>query len=197
MCLGISIFNFSFAFLSARIRLRLLHQWFMNYEMITGFCAYQIGEAIVVMATAFALIHTRCLQAKSRRIEYLSLFPSGIFLLGILCAQTMMFNLIQGYSYSFISFFISFGLFILLFGGAWLFKHLLPRWEWRVELKALIVFAQMLIAMFSPMVISGLPMVNISTQTSLFNTVLLLFGMGVIAGTGYLITAYKQSKGTE
>ncbi|MCA9406573.1 MAG: hypothetical protein KC684_08545 [Candidatus Omnitrophica bacterium] len=159
-----------------------------NFSALSAACVFQVFESIMIMGVSFFLIKSHYEENKSSAAHDISVLPSGIFFVGLFLIQTYLFYLIEQISFFSIALLFALANFTILFFSANLSKAIFKQWETRIEIKIIVSFLQMLLAMFLPLIVS-----NVDVGASQFNiSFKRLFVTGVIMGIIFLAGFLKQ-----
>ncbi|MBN1187973.1 MAG: hypothetical protein JXB49_37205 [Bacteroidales bacterium] len=162
-----------------------------NKNIIHAIAALQIFESILMIAISLQYIKGHFSKSIKPFIALLSVIPSFVFLGGLYLFQLFLFQKITGMSFVTIAVLYAFitGLIVLFF--MFVTKVIIKQWEVRVELKILIHFMQILLAMFLPLIVNEVkvPFSNLVTDTSsilIILSIILVFGLLGILEYKYL-----------
>lgn len=141
--------------LAAKVNIQAVNQAMHDAKVLSLACTYQIIEALLIMLLAVGLIKSHYRNTRIAVLELPALFPSGIFLGGLFILQTYIFHVIHGMQFYLVA--LGFWLLILAVVGVLPLglRKLFPRWEWRIEIKIMLSFFQILLAMFIPLLLVG------------------------------------------
>ncbi len=156
-----------------------------DISVLSLVCIWQIIEAVIVLVSGLALIRGHYKERVPVWSQWLSLSPSLLFIGGIFIAQVVVFSLVGGRSL----FQLGLGVSVLITAGVFLFSRLILRaivfWEDRVELKMMLSFLQIVLAMFIPVLLQGQDGVSASQFSIEVNKILIVWaclGAAVLAG---------------
>lgn len=158
---NISIFSVVFACFqwSKLINTQDIDQFLANFGTLSTTCTFQVIEGLTMMLVSLLLIRSHYQNNKGgwlkRLAQYLALAPSGIFLVGMFLIQTYAFNVIEETPFYQIALGVAVVGFLMIWVISTLFRVLLPSWESRVEIKIILSFLQILLAMFLPIIVTG------------------------------------------
>ena len=187
----LSAVGFVFFPFAIKINIHTLSQFLNNVHVLSCFCTYQIIESITFMLLSLLLIRQHYLGKQKLISSFFYLLPSGIFLAGIFFLQTFLFNSIEYISFFSITLVLFVGAYLLLFLNALALKKIFLNWEWRMELKIILSFFQILIAMFLPIIVMGVKIHNTQLNFNIKSSFISLTVMLLVAYTGYF---YKMKK---
>lgn len=189
-CLSVTGCIFVLFPLSARINIQRVNEYLSNFGSLSTACCYQVFESIVIMLISFLLIRNHYNHKDCFRWSILALIPSGIFLVGMFFMQTYLFNVIEEIPFWVISGSFVTAVFVLTFIFVLLVSKMIKEWEWQLELKIVLAFVQMLLAMFLPLVITRNRVLVTQFEISFVNSALPLLIMASILGLGFLRQRY-------
>ncbi len=154
--LGLSAISYGLFPLAIKINVQIINQAIHDANILSLACTYQIIEALAIMLLALVLIKSHYGGKAALIPESSALFPSGIFLGGVFIFQVYFFNVIHELPFPIAA--LMFSLLILAVMGvsSWGIRKLISSWAWRVEIKILLSFFQMVLAMFIPLVLAGM-----------------------------------------
>ncbi|MEA3328586.1 MAG: hypothetical protein U9Q08_02460 [Candidatus Omnitrophota bacterium] len=187
---AVSFFLFPFA---ARLNIQMLDRFVGNFNRLSSICAYQIIESILIMLLSLLLIKDHYAGRQKMSSRFLSLLPSGIFLAGVFFLQTYLFNVIEKFQFYFIALILSLTLFGVLILSALGIRRLFPKWEWRIELKIILSFLQILLSMFLPLIIIGMKIGHTQLQVDVKAAVITLAAMLIVVSAGYYKSNYRSA----
>lgn len=145
------------------------------------------------MLLSILLIKDHYAGRQSRLIKLFSLMPSGVFLLGIFFIQTYFLNRGWGLAFYQSALIYSAGLFIILWPAAVGIRKLFLNWEWRIELKIMLSFLQIVLAMFLPLLLMGLRTQPVQLGIDIKATLTTFSAMALIMFIGYVHKRYFKS----
>lgn len=182
----LAVISFSFFPLAVRLNIQTVNRFMSSFNVLSFVCTYQIIESILFMLLAVLLIKDHYAGRQKPGSKFFSLLPSGIFLTGIFFLQTFLFNIPGKFQFYLIALILSLALFAILWLSALGIRRLFPGWKWRIELKIILSFLQVLLAMFLPLIITGMKMGHTQLQVDIKATVITLAAMLIIASAGCL-----------
>jgi len=154
--LGLSAISFGLFPLAIKINVQTINQAMHDANILSLACTYQIIEALAVMLLALVLIKSHYGGKAAVIPESSALFPSGIFLGGVFISQVYFFNVIHDVSFPIAALIFSLLILAIMGTSSWGIRKLISSWAWRVEIKILLSFFQMILAMFIPLVLAGM-----------------------------------------
>jgi hypothetical protein len=176
--------------LSIRLNIEALIGFLGSFHTLSSICTYQIIESIVIMLLSIALIKGHYTGKQSALVKSFSLIPSGVFLLGVFFIQTYFLNRGWGLAFYQSALIYSIGLFIILWLAAAGIRKLFLDWEWRIELKIMLSFLQIVLAMFLPLVLLGLRTHEVQLGIDIKATIVTFLAMALIMFIGYIHKRY-------
>lgn len=156
-----------------------------DFTILSFVCTYQIVEAILFALLGLLLIKGHYVGRGNRLFKSLSLLPSGVFLAGLFFLQTYLFNVVTGMSFHKPALLFSGILLSILWFGAIGLKQFLPDWEWRMEVKIVLSFFQILLAMFLPLIVRGVTVRQSLLAFDIKTIFTMLAAMAVVAAVGF------------
>lgn len=171
--------------LSIRLNIELLTGFLDDFHTLSSICTYQIVESIAIMLLSILLIKDHYTSKQSAIVRTFSLMPSGVFLLGIFFIQTYVLSRGWGLAFYQSALIYSAGLFIILWLTAVGIRKLFLNWEWRIELKIMLSFLQIVLAMFLPLLLLGLRTNEVQLGIDIKATLTTFFAMAFIMVAGY------------
>ncbi len=154
--LGLSAINYGLFPLAIKINVQTINQAMHDANILSLACTYQIIEALAIMLLALVLIKSHYGGKAAVIPESSALFPSGIFLGGVFIFQVYFFNVIHELPFPIAALIFSLLILAMVGAGSWGIRKLISSWAWRVEIKILLSFFQMVLAMFIPLVVAGM-----------------------------------------
>lgn len=169
----LAIFSFSIYPYSIRVNINMIYFLLNDYNTLSFLCVIQIIESMIFMIFCVLLIKEHYHEKIISVAKIIPLFPSLIFLTGVFLLKTYLFNTITDIDFFYIAiiFSILFPLFIFLISI--LIKKIISNWELRMELKIILSFFQIVLAMFLPLLLMGMQVqgtqLSINIKTSIMS----------------------------
>ncbi|MEA3489806.1 MAG: hypothetical protein U9R44_05665 [Candidatus Omnitrophota bacterium] len=179
---------------SIQVSMKRLTRLMNDFNVLSAICTYQIAESIFVMFLSVLLIGGHYKGEKTGILKFVPLVPSGIFMAGVFFTETYLFNAISCLRFRFLAMAVSGVVFILLFSGALTARKLFARWEWRMEMKIILSFFQMLLAMFLPLILMGVKIGGTQLKVDIRTAVTILPCMLIVVVTGALYRIRKNGR---
>ena len=186
----LSVLIFLFFPLSIRLSMEALTRFLGSFHTLSSICTYQIVESIAIMLLSILLIKDHYAGRQSVLARTFSLMPSGVFLLGTFFIQTYFLNRGWGLAFYQNALIYSAGLFIILWLTAVGIRKLFLDWEWRIELKIMLSFLQIVLAMFLPLLLLGLRTHEVQLGIDLKVMLTTFLAMAFIMVIGYVQKRY-------
>ncbi len=182
---AVSTASFAAFPLAIKFNIQTLYQLMNDFTILSFVCTYQIVEAILFALLGLLLIKGHYVGRGNRLFKSLSLLPSGVFLAGLFFLQTYLFNVVTGMSFHKPALLFSGILLSILWFGAIGLKQFLPDWEWRMEVKIVLSFFQILLAMFLPLIVRGVTVRQSLLAFDIKTIFTMLAAMAVVAAVGF------------
>ncbi|MCK4816753.1 hypothetical protein KA005_13365 [bacterium] len=156
-----------------------------DFNVLSLACTYQIVESIVFMILSLVLIRAHYKERAVMISRIVPLLPSGVFLIGIFLGETCLFNVIDNMQFYILALLFSSLMAGFLFANTIALRMLFLDWEWRMELKIILSFFQIILAMFLPLLLMGIKIRGTQLQIDIKTTAVSLAGMAFIVITGF------------
>ncbi|WP_196895449.1 hypothetical protein [Aureivirga marina] len=146
---------------------------------------FQIFEVFIQIIFSLIQLKGHFLTKKKQLTNWIPVFPSFLFIIGIFFIQTLFFLEIHNINYFYLSLIFALGTGITLFLGSFLSKIMIKDWGTRAEIKILIGLFQLLLAMFLPLIVKGtkIPFTQLTIE---WFPITFTFGIiGIFAVLGY------------
>lgn len=144
---------------STMLNIQQVDQFLSGFSTLSSTCVFQVAEGLMIMFVSLLLIrsHYQTLTSSwfQKIASYIALAPSGIFLVGLFLVQTYAFNVIEDTPFYQIALGLAIVGFLILMIVSTAIASLIRSWESRVELKIVLSFLQVLLAMFLPIIVTG------------------------------------------
>lgn len=157
-----------------------------NRQIVSFASLLQIIESILMVLLAFSLIGGHFKKRTKVLANIFSILPSIVLLGGLFLLQVYAFLFIENISFEWIAILFSITIILLTLLSVLVVKWVLPSWEIRAELKILVAFLQILLAMFLPIIVNEIKVpysnltVDIPSILVLSSTVLFFVLVGLI-----------------
>ncbi len=174
-----------------------LDELIKNESIVSLIAVIQVFESILFSFISILLIKGHYFLRIRRVITWLTVIPSTVFLIGLFFLQSYSLIYTVNISYWLLGLSFSLGVGVLIFLLVYLVKKVFKDWAIRAELKMLVCFFQLLLAMFLPLVLKGVkvPFSNlIVDQESIIKTIAIVFFIGGLGFVRYYIKENKQVK---
>ncbi|MCD4779524.1 MAG: hypothetical protein K8S27_03100 [Candidatus Omnitrophica bacterium] len=191
-----------------------------DFNVLSLACTYQIVESIIFMILSLVLIraHYKEIGAHIRKgpenalipvratdnmpamekilslAKIVPLLPSGVFLVGAFLGETYLFNVIDHMRFYVLALLFSSSIAVVLFANAIALRRLFSGWEWRMELKIVLSFFQIIVAMFLPLLLMGLKIHGTQLQVEIKTTMISLASLAFVILAGLFCHLRKQSR---
>lgn len=130
-----------------------------DFSTLSSTCVFQVSEGLMLMFVSLLLIrsHYQTLTSSwfQKVASYIALAPSGIFLAGLFLVQTYAFNVIEDTPFYQIALGLAIVGFLILMIVSTAIASLIRSWESRMDIKIVLSFLQVLLAMFLPIIVTG------------------------------------------
>lgn len=144
---------------SKMLNIQQVDQFLADFSTLSTTCAFQVAEGLMIMILSLLLIRNHYQTLSSgwfqKLASYIALAPSGIFLVGLFLMQTYAFNVIEETAFYKIALGVTIAGFLILLALSFVISSLVKTWESRVEIKIILSFLQILLAMFLPIIVTG------------------------------------------
>ncbi len=180
--------------LSIRLNIEVLIDFIGSFNTLSTICTYQIVESIAIMLLSILLIKDHYAGRQSPFVKLFSLMPSVVFLLGIFFIQVYILSRGWGLAFYQSALIYSAGIFIILWLSAVGIRKLFLDWEWRIELKIMISFLQIVLAMFLPLLLMGLRTQPLQLGINIKAMIVTFLSMALIISIGYIWQKYFEKK---
>lgn len=180
--------------LAIRTSLESAEMMIREQGIVSLVCTYQVIESIVFMLFSLWTVRVHYERKVFSKAGLVPLLPSGIFLSGIFLASTYIFNTVRAGSFFGLALSLATVIIVTVLVGSFILRKLIPVWEIRMELKILLSFFQLTIAMALPLVLLGLRIhgtqIEVHAQTALFSWIAML----IIVLAGKLFANKKRRR---
>lgn len=166
-------------------------EFFQDQRIVSLVAFFQIIESILMILLALALIKAHFKKGRKWLILAFSILPSFILLGGIFFIQLYLFLKIQAISYFSLSLLFSLGIGLLLFTSVAFTKWLFRDWEVRAELKILLAFFQILLAMFLPIIVEEIKVPYTNLEVDVPSILVLTVTVLVTLFSGWILNKYR------
>lgn len=194
-CFFIAIISFAMFPFSVQLSFKILNQILNDFNVLSLACTYQIVESIVFMILSLLLIRAHYKKRAVMISRIAPLLPSGVFFVGIFLGETYLFNVIDNMQFHSLGLLFSALIAAVLLMSAIALRKLLLNWEWRMELKIILSFFQIILAMFLPLLLMGIKIRGTQLQVDFRTTTISLTGMVFIVVTGFYYQLLKKRRG--
>jgi hypothetical protein len=168
---GLAMFRFSI-----RINFMSIAALLNDANGLALACTCQIIESAIFMLAVFAQIRAHYEDKTAFSANLVGLLPSGIFLVGVFFSETYLFNIVNDMRFVGLALVFSAALAGALFIAGFSLRKLIPRWEWRMELKIILSFLQIVLAMCLPLLLMGLKIQGTQLKVEEFGPVFTAWG---------------------
>lgn len=180
---------------SVRWNIQRLDQLIGNFNTLSFVCTYQIIESIIFMLLSIVLIKNHHSGGQSPVSHLFSVSPSGVFLAGTFFLQAFAFTETSHYPFWLIALLLSLTLLIILSMTALIIRKLLSRGAWRIEIKIILSFLQIVLAMFLPLIVVGMKSSRTQLTVDVKATCIVFAIFLVIASIGYFREFHFETGG--
>ncbi|NCU31724.1 MAG: hypothetical protein EOM23_02045 [Candidatus Moranbacteria bacterium] len=179
---------------AVRINLKDISMMLNSSDVVSLLCTFQIIESVIFLLLSLYLIRSHY-RTSSRWFEWIIPYvPSGIFMTGLFVSEVYLFNTLNDMSFGMTALIFAMGVFALLIINAFAIRILLPSWGFRMEMKVIISFFQIMLGMFLPLILMGLKIQGTQLQVSFARSVLVWIGLLGVFICGHIYKAKKIRK---
>ncbi len=193
-CLFIAMISFAMVPFSIQLSFKILNRILNDLNVLSLACTYQIVESIVFMILSLLLIRAHYKKQAVMILRIIPLLPSGVFLVGIFLGETYLFNVIDNMQFYRLGLLFSATIAAVLLISAIALRKLLLNWEWRMELKIILSFFQIILAMFLPLLLMGIKIRGTQLQVDIRTAAISLAGMVFIGVAGFYYQRLKKRR---
>lgn len=179
--------------LSIRLNVEVLIGFIGSFHTLSTICTYQIVESVAIMLLSILLIKDHYTGSQRSIVKILSLMPSVVFIIGIFFIQIYILSKWRLTFYQ-SALIYSAALFIILWLTAVGIRKLFLDWEWRIELKIMLSFLQIVLAMFLPLLLLGLRTNEVQLGIDLKVILITFLAMTFIVVIGYVQKRYFKRR---
>jgi len=144
---------------SKSLNIKGVDQFLADFSTLSTSCTFQVMEGLTIMFVSLVLIKSHYQTTREgwfqKIASYIALAPSLVFLVGMFLVQTYAFNMIEETPFYQIALAVAIVGFLLLLITAFAITGLIQTWESRIEIKIILSFLQILVAMFLPIIVIG------------------------------------------
>ena len=144
---------------STMLNVQDVDHFLADFSTLSSTCVFQVAEGLMIMFVSLLLIRSHYQTVGrgwfQKTASYIALAPSGIFLAGLFLVQTYAFNVIEDIPFYQVALGLAIVGFLIMMIVSMAIAGLIRSWESRVELKIVLSFLQVLLAMFLPIIVTG------------------------------------------
>ena len=159
-----------------------------DYGVLSTLCTIFIGEAIISMWLFINLMKFDYLRENAGWKRVISIFPSAGFLIGLVVIQIFLFNFMDGRAFRIIAGSYSAIIFFSVCLGMLFVRRIFRRVIFRLEALLVLLFFQLILSMFLPMIIEGIEVPETHFKVELFSIAVTGGCAFVLISGGYLLS---------
>ncbi len=177
----------------ASIGIAQLQNLLHDRALITNCALFQIVESffMIVLSNKFIV---KSLNSQKLRWAGISLLPSLALIAGNAVILIILFQMISGKSFSLIASVAATCIFIVLMAGRTIVHMSIRSFDSKIKGKIFILFLQILLAMFLPLLATGIEIITIPVHYDLLFIIIVTGGMTLVALTGFIVHYFISSK---
>jgi len=180
---------------SKMLNIQQVDLFLADFSTLSNTCTFQVVEGLMMMFVSLLLIRSHYQTLSHSRwqkiAQYMALAPSGIFLVGLFLVQTYAFNVIEETAFYKIALGVTISGFLILLALSFVISSLVKTWESRVEIKIILSFLQILLAMFLPIIVTGNKLQQSHFVFDLSQSTLTIMMLLTVIFFGYYWRQYK------
>lgn len=193
-CFSAALVSFLMFPFSIQLNFQKLALTLNDFNVLALVCTYQIVESILVMILSLTFIRAHYKEKTFPAAKAFPLLPPGVFLAGIFFGQTYLFNVIDNVRFYLQALSLSLLIGVILFLSTVILKKLFLGWEWRMELKIILSFSQIILAMFLPLLLMGLKIQGTQLRVDIKTTLISLLSLILIVFTGFYWQLFSKRR---
>ena len=174
--------------LTVRINMADITALLGDYNVISTLCTIFIGEAVISMWLFINLMKFDYLHEKAGWKRVISIFPGAGFLIGLVVIQIFLFNFMDGRAFWIIASSYSAIIFFSVCLGMFFVRWIFQRGIFRLEALLILLFFQLVLSMFLPMIIAGVEVPKTHFQVDLFSIAMTGGCAFILISGGYLLS---------
>ena len=179
--------------LTVRINMADITALLGDYGVLSTLCTIFIGEAIISMWLFINLMKFDYLRENAGWKRVISIFPAAGFLIGLIVIQIFLFNFMDGRAFWIIAGSYSAIIFFSVCLGMLFVRWIFQRGIFRLEALLVLLFFQLVLSMFLPMIIAGIEVSETHFQVDLFSIAVTTGCVIILISGGYLLsTIFKN-----
>ncbi len=155
--------------LTVRINMADITALLGDYGVLSTLCTIFIGEAIISMWLFVNLMKFDYLRENAGWKRVISVFPAAGFLIGLVVIQIFLFNFMNGRAFLMIAGSYSAIIFFSVCLGMLFVRRIFRRGIFRLESLLVLLFFQLILSMFLPMIVAGIEVPETHFQVELFS----------------------------
>jgi hypothetical protein len=176
---------------SIQINMQALLDMLQTYPVFSSLCILLIFECVLFLLLSSRMIDS-FFHSTINWFDAIALYcPSVILLAGMFILQNYLFHINTEYSFALVALACSFGFFVCLTLAVFVFRYLLSDWMQRFNIVILIVFLQLIIAMYLPLILSGLRVQQTHLEPDWISTLTFLTLLLTCGWIGYRLSGYR------
>jgi len=180
--------------LTVRINMADITALLGDYGVLSTLCTIFIGEAIISMWLFVNLMKFDYLRENAGWKRILSIFPATGFLIGLVVIQVFLFNFMEGRTFWIIAGSYSAIVFFSVCLGMLFVRWIFRRGIFRLEALLVLLFFQLVLSMFLPMIIAGIEAPETHFQADLFSITVTAGCAFVLMSGGYLFSTILKKQ---
>jgi hypothetical protein len=195
IALAVALMPLPFFPLAIRTSTKQVFEILNDYGTLSTLCAILIGEAIALMFLIILLMKSYY-GGEHRRLESIvRSFPAIAFVAGLGVLQILIFNMMTGYPFWIIAGAYSATVFFSMALGLFLVGWVLKNWVHRLEAVLVLVFFQLTLSMFLPMIVSGLEVPETHFHTDFLSVAVTCGSVVALGAAGYVLHRLYKTRG--
>lgn len=174
--------------LSMKVNTLTMMAWVQSKEVLLSICTFQIVESMAVMFLTIRMMRNHFLHRDQGKILTNGiLFPNGLVFVFLFVGLGGLLHVAHQWSYWLIALMMSAAVVVVLFLSVIFLRMVFQQWIGRLEMKIIINFFQILVAMFIPLMLTGTEMREQVFEIEWIKSSLVLMGMMLFVISGWFM----------
>lgn len=194
VALAVALLPLSFFPQAIRINMLQVTVFLGDYATLSSLCTVLILESVIFMWLFVHLMESHYASREMACKKIAAAFPSMGFLAGLLVIQIFLFNLLNGWAFWMVAGVYSAVVFLCVGIGTIAVRIVLRRDIWRLEALLVLIFLQLAMSMFLPMIVAGLQVPDTPFRADRFSMIVLGLCASVLIPSGALVSIFLQKR---